>query len=672
MSRSLVVVALAALLLTLVPVAHAQLLSQEQGITVDGATVDRFTWIDAAGLLRSGSLAHNNVQDPTGNFGGKLWQYTYVLPGPTTRTVRAAQTSGASGFGYVVSHANDLTNCLGDDSPLGHAFAGTFTRLFSGRHHAIFRFQQNYPRNCTAPPALPATHQVPVTIDWVFSTGWDNPLWSVTWDLSGVPAGLLNDDSRAPYGELLFDGSATEGAHSQITGVEWGDRYLFFSTTNPVTYDSGWDYSLTNRVPYVKLYTTNPEDATMGTVQTQTIQQHDAAGYFGFTAWGSNSAGFGNACAANEEFAGSAAHLMPCSFNWSYQSINFSMGEPGGGANNVGTNNTRLAWGAPFGFLGQTTYDVTGSVNQGGPVGNGVDPTFGSDSPTASGHPKNSYSVFVVLGQHTQFPVETQRFQIENVQQTTLSASVGTVLTSGAAGVNRTDTVTYQPAGWDHVYAGWRVQAGGTGAVDMNWSMGVMTQLRNPLVIISNWTTGLPSAVRFNGTTLLQDIQYFPSLRTDRQELWLTLDEFLNGPNNRLEIDPGSGPPPPPPGSGSFFTLTPCRVADTRGPDGPTGGPVLSANTTRDFPAAGICGIPSDATAIAINVTVVEETNVGDLRLYGAGGAVPSASTINFTANHVRANNAIIPLGTGGQISVQCDMPAGTTQFLFDVTGYFK
>ena len=30
-------------------------------------------------------------------------------------------------------------------------------------------------------------------------------------------------------------------------------------------------------------------------------------------------------------------------------------------------------------------------------------------------------------------------------------------------------------------------------------------------------------------------------------------------------------------------------------------------------------------------------------------------------------------LGTGGQISVQCDMPStGTTHFLFDVYGYFK
>lgn len=124
-----------------------------------------------------------------------------------------------------------------------------------------------------------------------------------------------------------------------------------------------------------------------------------------------------------------------------------------------------------------------------------------------------------------------------------------------------------------------------------------------------------------------------------------------------------------------FYTLDPCRVADTRDAAGNSGGPALQANTTRTFPAAGLCGIPADAVAIAINVTVVGETDTGDLRLYPAGGSTPTASTINFAANHVRANNAIVPLGTGGQIDVRCDMPAGsvgTTHFLFDVSGYFK
>jgi hypothetical protein len=125
----------------------------------------------------------------------------------------------------------------------------------------------------------------------------------------------------------------------------------------------------------------------------------------------------------------------------------------------------------------------------------------------------------------------------------------------------------------------------------------------------------------------------------------------------------------------AFFTLSPCRVADTRNPPDPSGGPALGANTRRNFPAAGLCGIPADATAVAIIVTVVDQTDSGDLRLFPTGSTPPLASAINFVPSHVRANSAIIPLGTSGQIAVQCDMPPGsmgTTDFLFDVYGYFK
>jgi uncharacterized repeat protein (TIGR01451 family) len=125
----------------------------------------------------------------------------------------------------------------------------------------------------------------------------------------------------------------------------------------------------------------------------------------------------------------------------------------------------------------------------------------------------------------------------------------------------------------------------------------------------------------------------------------------------------------------SFFTLAPCRLADTRWPAGPSGGPALAANTVRSFPVIGICGIPSTATAIAINVTAVGETDPGNLRLYPAGGPAPGTSTINFTAGTTRANNAIVTLGVGGQIAVQCSMPLGSTghtNVVIDATGYFQ
>jgi serine protease AprX len=140
--------------------------------------------------------------------------------------------------------------------------------------------------------------------------------------------------------------------------------------------------------------------------------------------------------------------------------------------------------------------------------------------------------------------------------------------------------------------------------------------------------------------------------------------------SGRLNVSAAANAVIPPPAS--FYALTPCRVGDTRDPAGPSGGPALAAASVRSFPVTGICGIPASATAVAINLAVFIPTDGGDLRVYPAGGTAPVASAINFRPGIVRANNAIIPLGSGGQISVQCDMPSGSTDFFFDVYGYFQ
>jgi hypothetical protein len=129
--------------------------------------------------------------------------------------------------------------------------------------------------------------------------------------------------------------------------------------------------------------------------------------------------------------------------------------------------------------------------------------------------------------------------------------------------------------------------------------------------------------------------------------------------------------PAGPPGT-SFNTLTPCRIVDTRGPNGPVGGPALVAGAIRDFPVAGSCGVPFSAKAVAVNVTVVQPTADGYLTLYPAGAPLPLASTLNFRAGSVKANNAASVLGTGGGVAVFYGAGGGTTHLLLDVTGYFE
>ena len=125
-------------------------------------------------------------------------------------------------------------------------------------------------------------------------------------------------------------------------------------------------------------------------------------------------------------------------------------------------------------------------------------------------------------------------------------------------------------------------------------------------------------------------------------------------------------------GATRFYALPPCRVLDTRGAPGPTGGPALSALASRAFTFAGACGIPSTARAVALNVTVAQPTDPGHLTLHPEGTALPAASTINYRAGQVRANNAILPLSASGQLVIFCGQMAGTTHAIVDVTGYFQ
>ena len=129
----------------------------------------------------------------------------------------------------------------------------------------------------------------------------------------------------------------------------------------------------------------------------------------------------------------------------------------------------------------------------------------------------------------------------------------------------------------------------------------------------------------------------------------------------------GTGSPVP-----GFFTLTPCRILDTRNADGPLGGPALVAGAVRTFPLVGTCGIPADARSVSLNVTITQPTAAGDLRLFPGGAALPLVSTINYRAGQTRANNAIATLGDSGDLSVRCDQTSGTVHLIVDVNGYFE
>lgn len=119
-----------------------------------------------------------------------------------------------------------------------------------------------------------------------------------------------------------------------------------------------------------------------------------------------------------------------------------------------------------------------------------------------------------------------------------------------------------------------------------------------------------------------------------------------------------------------FNAIDPVRVCDTRlgsGTPYSTGNKVGGSKELVVDVARG-AGIPVEASAVAVNVTVTEGTAPSYLVVYPAGTARPLASSINFVADQNIANGLTVKLGAG---SVRIFNSSGGVHVILDVAGYF-
>jgi hypothetical protein len=122
-----------------------------------------------------------------------------------------------------------------------------------------------------------------------------------------------------------------------------------------------------------------------------------------------------------------------------------------------------------------------------------------------------------------------------------------------------------------------------------------------------------------------------------------------------------------PPPTGNFFTLTPCRLLDTRTANAP-----LAAAESRVVTAVGRCGIPATARALALNVTAVLPNTPGNLSVYPADVPAPKTSVVNFSPWVTRANSALLGLSSGGALTIRSGQQTGGTHVVLDASGYFE
>lgn len=123
----------------------------------------------------------------------------------------------------------------------------------------------------------------------------------------------------------------------------------------------------------------------------------------------------------------------------------------------------------------------------------------------------------------------------------------------------------------------------------------------------------------------------------------------------------------------SFTALAaPQRVIDTRD-EGETADGLAarigrrSADTTFTAGIGGRVGIPTEATAVVLNVTVVQPDERGYLTVHPGGTNRPIAANLNFDAGDVIANTVVARLGPSGTV---CMFTSADVHLVADVTGF--
>lgn len=115
-----------------------------------------------------------------------------------------------------------------------------------------------------------------------------------------------------------------------------------------------------------------------------------------------------------------------------------------------------------------------------------------------------------------------------------------------------------------------------------------------------------------------------------------------------------------------WYTVTPCRVFDTRPPVGK--GPITGGSTQHIFIPQLPCNTPATAAAYSLNVTVVPRGSLGYLTIWPTGEPQPLVSTMNSYDGRVKANAAIVPSGASGGVDV---FVTDTSDVILDIDGYF-
>jgi hypothetical protein len=119
--------------------------------------------------------------------------------------------------------------------------------------------------------------------------------------------------------------------------------------------------------------------------------------------------------------------------------------------------------------------------------------------------------------------------------------------------------------------------------------------------------------------------------------------------------------------SGRFTPMTPTRLLDTRSTGAPHRGQ-FAAGESFTLNVAALGGVPADAIAAALNVTVTDSRSSGFWTVFPAGSARPMASNINVSGAGATIANQVIARLSGGQATIYAQTGGN---LIVDLVGWF-
>ncbi len=190
------------------------------------------------------------------------------------------------------------------------------------------------------------------------------------------------------------------------------------------------------------------------------------------------------------------------------------------------------------------------------------------------------------------------------------------------------------------------------------YSLNFTTVPKEPLYYLTAWPTGQSQpnvstlnaptgAVTANAAILAAGIDGSISVYSSNDtDLILDVNGYFGAPGG---------------GGLSLYTLTPCRVLDTRIGSQPLNG-TLVVNV-----AGSTCGVPATAQAYTLNATVIPTSTLEYMTLWSDGKMQPLVSSLNSWDGAITSNMAIVPTINGSIDAFLSD----STDLILDISSFF-